>query len=318
MPRLYATLLIVAIAPGAYAQTAAEIGIPSLGLVYDSVRGAVRQVVGIPGAATAGPAVAVGFTPSAAVSNGHTLVAASAADGTVRVLQLRGRVPESRVIEGAIAGADRIVLSPSGRAALLCDSKATVVQVITGLPDLPVAGREVHVPELQNADAWKLAVSDDGSRFAIGSGASVWLVEQSGNRSSNQLQAETAVIAFRPSSLDVVALLRDGVLVRITAAGTASMGRIGGAAGLDAVGLQVSPDGDRAFAAYSQGGLAIVEAGAPETALIPCGCTPTGLTRTSRMALYRLNDFPDSPLLFWDASAPRVWFVPAGVPGEEE
>jgi hypothetical protein len=277
-------------------------------------------VVGIPGAATVGSAVAMDFTPSAMAAGAGTLLAASADDGTLRVLKVHERALESRVVEGAIAAPDRIVLSPSARAALLCDSKSAVLQVITGLPDQPAAGRELRFAELPNANAWKLAVSDDGARFAIGSGASIWLAETGGNRTASRLQTDVGMVAFRPDSAEAVALLSDGVVVRITAAGAEAVGQIAGAAGLDAVGLQVSPDGKRAFVAYAQGSLAVVEAGAPETALTNCGCKPAALIQANRTALYRLNELSDSPLLFWDVSppVPRLWFVPAGNQGEEE
>jgi hypothetical protein len=146
----------------------------------------------------------------------------------------------------------------------------------------------------------------------------VWVIERDGSRGVFGLDAAAAAVAFRPDSVQALVLVRGGRLVRITSAGLDTFAETGGAEELNAVGLQVSADGTRAFIAYEQGRLGVVDEGSAEARLTACPCTPTGLIQTSRTSVYRLNELPDSPLFLWDVAGdrPRTWFIPRTVQGE--
>lgn len=293
----------------------ATLDTPDIGIVYDPVGKTIGRIAGTLGAASVSSRLQLPFGATAAAAVGSTAVAISAEDGSVYVFSSRDS--GSRVAERTIAAIDRVVLSASGYAAVLCNSKTRVCQVLSGLPASAIAGQEIPVPEMDSVS--KLAVSDDGSAVAIGVRTSVWLIEATSTRASIPVESELAQLAFRPQSSDPYVLLRTGDVLQLTGSGTAPIAKVGGAEDLTAVGFQISTDGKQVFAAYADGTLAAIERGG--VALTNCQCIPTGLTQVARTHVYRLNEASsDAPLLLWNTSAagPRMWFVPAAGRGDQQ
>lgn len=317
MRRQYIALLIVATAPWANAENG-TVSIPALGLVVDSASGAVRAVLGTPGAADIGTPVSLDFIPAGSAAAGETLMVVSSTDGTVHTVRLRGKELDVRSVEGTVVRPERIVLSASGKSALLCHKDRRSVQVVNGLPNSPVAGAQIQLPQGGGAGPWKLALSDDGTRIAAGTETLMWLLDSKGTQVLYPLRNAVSAVSFRPDSAEAVALLSDGELVRLGAGGAEHWAMIPATTSPDVVGLQMSADGRRAFAAFANGYLAVAEAGSDEGKLKSCECAPTGLTPTTRFGLYRLNEVSHSPMLLWDVwpSVQRVWFVPNGIAGE--
>lgn len=292
----------------------AKVGPPSLGFVYDSKLSAIRPMLGFPGAAVVGAPLDAGFTVAraAAAAQQRFVLAASADDNSIRLVRIQSGGLSVRVIDGALQLPDRMVLSPSARSAILYRGSPARFQVITGLPDEPVAAPEVAVDDL--GAAVDLAVGDDGqlALLAMDSG-SVWLFDSDGGRVPVSVSAAIAAVCFRPDGRDALAAARNGELYTIQAGGATSLyGQIAGDQVADPVAVQLSRDGSRAQVAYAQGLIATFDSTAGVSKTVSCQCKPTILDPVNAAMTFRVNGVSDGPVMLFDASGadPRTWFVP--------
>jgi hypothetical protein len=316
---IYATFAATALflsCPSVTAQSSppAKVGVPSLGFVYDSGLSAIRPILGFPGAAVVGAPLDVGFAVAraAAAARQRFVLAASADDNRIRLIQIQADGLAAPTIDGALISPDRIVLSPSARAAILYSQGSARLQVITGLPDEPVVAREMAVDDL--GGAVDLAVSDDGElAFFVTDSSSVWLFDSNGGRMQISVSGAIAAVCFRPNGRDALAVARTGELYTIQDGGaTASYGKIAGDQIEDPVGVQLSRDGSRAYVAYAQGLIAAFDSAAGVSKTVSCQCRPTGLDPVNSAMTFRVNGISDGPVMLFDGSGadPRVWFVP--------
>src|SRR5688572_29621188 len=155
-----------------------KIGVPSVGWVFDRQLMALRPIKGTLGAATLGHPLDAGFPVENAVvgSQRSFALVVSAADHQVRVMLLGPGAPSVKGVEGTNVSPDRIVLSPSGTAAILQFVKSARLQIITGLPESPVVSREISTSGLGDSIA-ELAISDDGNRLLLNAGE-IWMLDQ--------------------------------------------------------------------------------------------------------------------------------------------
>jgi hypothetical protein len=114
---------------------------PVLGYAFDPTAG-LRPILGIPGAAQLGdPVLFEAALAGAVVSPRQDYAVAWVGDDRVATL-VDVRLATARELAGARNGADRIVVSPSGEAAALIDTKALRAQVFKGLPSSPELAAE--------------------------------------------------------------------------------------------------------------------------------------------------------------------------------
>lgn len=316
MRLIYLSLLVIVFClPRARAEqdSGSKLAVPSLGWVFDPRVMGVRPLMGTLGASTLGRPLDAGFPMANATISAHGfLLAVSAEDYRVRLVDLRGGTPVVRILDGVEASPDRIVLSPSGTVAMLYYAKAARLQVIVGLPDTAVMGRTHSLSSLSGA-ATELAISDDGERsLLVLSDGALWMLDEKSGSYPVPVPGANPVIAFRPGGHDALAAVRSGELYLVGSGASVSNYGSVAAEGLgDAVGAQLSRDGSHAYVAYSNGSIAEVDSTSASVRTVSCACRATGLHAVNSL-VFRLNDPSASPLLLVHVAdtGPRVWFVP--------
>jgi len=313
------SLLLPALVAGATIQG------PELGFVFDSAKGELRPILGIPGAAVLGQPLALGVDlRRVAISPLEDYVLAVAGEHNQAMVFAMGHAALTPVmVQGADRGADQIVISAGGKAAALYYKAGNRIEVVTGLPAAPKVGSELYLSAGQTLTA--LAVGDDGHTVLAGAGAKVFQVAAGGE-------------------VPVLAELGHVTAITIPAAGTALIAdsghnqihRVRGiGAGIEAdviagpkdgiatpVAVAVSHDGSKAFVANAKSGsVSIIDLKA-ETAIrsIACACKLSGLDRLAGHDTFRLTEFSSRPMWMLDAGGTetRVLFVPAELESNEK
>jgi len=322
MARTKAVLVLLAAALVPAGAENGRVAGPSLG--YSVERSGVRPVTGMPGAALRGPAIDLGGEAGAAAASNEAgyVLAAIGGEGTV-VLFTGSAAP----LPGAMSAPDRIAVSPRGRAAALYNSKRSLLQVITGLPNAPVVKPAAALP-------WKpgvLAVSDRGTVLAVADGA-LWSVGGVSAPASYDLPGRLssagasypkgpsrtvpalvqvgtfAAISFFPDRDD--AAVSDGASIWVTRG--SSITPLGEAPGA----VAVRADKEFVFAAARQSIIRFELATGIRTETA-CDFAPTALDPMGAPGVFRLNDAADAPLYLYEGNRlePRVVFVPEAPEG---
>jgi hypothetical protein len=316
-------VLAVALASVAAAQTGTALSGPTMGLVFDASQSALRPIRGIPGAATLGDAVNLGFAlASATVSPRQDYALALKADDSSLVLVRAGAEISSAAVPGARPAPALIVFSPAGTAVALYDSGAGRVQILTGLPDAAAVQSDVDISALAGPLA-ALAVDDAGTSLflAAGPAEAVSLYRIAMDGTSQFLASFRSVAALRLSGSGREALLADSaagaVYVIRELRGAGHLERI--ASGQDGLGAPIAVESDsagRIFVADQSGNVTILDRSHGSVVSLPCGCTPAGLFRLAGTAIFRLNEPSDGPMWVLDASGAeaRIVAVPPGAP----
>jgi hypothetical protein len=294
---------------------------PTMGLVFDSSQSALRPIRGIPGAATLGDPVNLGFPlAAAAVSPRQDSALALRADDSSVVLVRAGGA--SAAIPGARPAPALMVFSPAGTAAALYDSGAGRVQILTGLPDTAAVQSDLDISALAGPVA-ALAVDDAGSSLFLAAGApeTVALYRIALNGASQFLASFRSVAALGLSATGREILLADSaagaVYVMRDPRGTGRLDMV--ASGRDGLGAPIAVESDssgRIFVADRAGNLTILDRARGSVVSLPCGCAPTGLFRLSGTATFRLTEPSGAPMWVLDASSAdaRVVAIPPGAP----
>jgi hypothetical protein len=322
LPLLMAVLLAGVAAPAALAGSA--LSGPSMGLVFDSSQSALRSIRGIPGAATLGEPVNLGFRiASATVSPRQDYaLALKADDSSVVLVRAGGAEISSAAVPGARPAPALIVFSPAGAAAALYSSDSGRVQILTGLPDAATVQSDVDVSTLAGPIA-ALAVDDAGTSLLLAGGeaetVSVYRITM--DAAPQFLASFRSVAALRLSGTGRDALLADstaGAVYRIRdLPGAGNIEMI--ASERDGLGAPIAVEvdsGGRIFVADQAGNLTILDRSRGSISSLQCGCAPAGLFRLSGTATFRLTEPSDAPMWVLDASGadPRIVAIPPGAP----
>lgn len=284
-----------------------RIGPAALGYAYDPAAGAIRSVIGTPGAAILGEAYATDFAMAGAViAPLQNYAIAIGPGGNVAIL--RGLPATSSPDAIDAAAADHIVFSPSGAAALLYGSGSASMQVVTGLPDRPAVRNIAAALPGRSA----VAVRDDGA-VAAAADEGVRIFAPDANSFLLPLAGAVA-LAFEPSGSRLAAVTNSGDIYLIAGLQDGLDLRRVASAAIDGeiVGAQFASDGSGVVIAATDGAVAMVDFAAGTVRSRNCGCAPTGLDAFGRPGLFRLTGVSDRPLMIVDAAAdgPRFWFVP--------
>ena len=314
-------VMAVLLAGVAAAQTGTALSGPTMGLVFDSSQSALRPIRGIPGAATLGDPVNLGFPlASATVSPRQNYALALRADDSSVVLVRAGGA--SAAVSGARPAPALMVFSPAGTAAALYDSGAGRVQILTGLPDAAAVQNDVDISALAGPVA-ALAVDDAGASLFLAAGAAeaVSLYRITADGASQFLVSFRSVAALSLSSNGREALLADsaaGVVYAIRdLRGAGNVETI--ASGPDGLGAPIAVESDsagRVFVADQAGNLTILDRNHGSVLSLPCGCSPAGLFPLAGTATFRLTEPSGAPMWVLDASGAnaRVVAIPPVAP----
>ncbi len=292
---------------------------PISGYVFDPAARALRPVVGVPGAATIGSPIDLGFTASGVwVSPLLDSAVAAGTDGSVHFLRLNSGTLAEASFSGAATAPQSVTFSPTGSAAALFSRNRAVI--VTGLPDSPtVSGtvdlaadlaRPSRLPALHRVAT---AVSDDGAYLLRASGGSVALYGAAG---AHSVVADGTDVAFAASG-------HKAALADLAGAGVVTFDDVVSATGRkilaapdaslqSSAGLSFSADGRKLFVVNSTSRNVVsfdLASGTQES--ITCRNTPQTLVRMG--TTFRLNDLGTDPLWLLDTAPaePQVVFVPA-------
>src|SRR5262249_24065684 len=154
-----------------------------------------------PGAATLGDAVDAGSAlASALISPRQDFALGLSADNqTARIIQLRTPGAPPLTLDN-LSAPDRMLLSPSGSAALFYWQEPSRIAVLTGLPDA-LAIRELSAGGLGALSA--LAVADDGYIAAAAGSGSGWFATPDGNFVPLSVPDATVALSFGPNTHDL-------------------------------------------------------------------------------------------------------------------
>lgn len=287
---------------------------PVLGYLWDAQAGRIRPVLGVPGAATLGePLALAGTLRSAEIASGQAY--ALAVDDAERVVLVNAATGESRPLEVAAAGLDRIVFSPTGAAAAIYYKDIPRAVLLTGLPENPATSAAVDLSGLP-ALITAMAASDQDELLLVGTAGGVYLAGP--RQTSPTLVAPataTGAIAFLENSRDALIADRERNEILWIRDVTGAAERVVVASEKDGVlhPLAIAAaEGNRKAIAALPGAVAILDLNGGPPSITPCACSPSGLVRMRGNSVFRLNDGSAGPLFLAEPGGPdwRVVFVP--------
>ena len=203
----------------------AEVGGPVLGYVA-SADGALRPLLGIPGATTWGKIIAdLPHLEPVAISNRHGYAVGVAESGEIKLLSNLAATPQTAVLERFYHPVSRVVLSPAETAAALHSGDGAVA-IWSGLPQRP----HLLWSGFEPAQVLALAVADDGEVvLAVTAEQGLWTVTSQGPRFLTSVSA-SANVAFLTDSHDAV--ISDGaaneILLLRSVTGAVTVERLAG------------------------------------------------------------------------------------------
>jgi hypothetical protein len=321
--------------------------LPMLSFVVDGSL-ALRPMIGIPGAASVGSALDLGFEISQAhISSDHSYMVVTTPGndwplwmqirpGTMAIRSMESfvdvfeecrdehdipldflsrRCARTRAARNTRATVDRIALSATGSAAALLSTSTGRIYVFTNMAGSPVLARQFEAGMPGPVSA--LGISDDGATAAVGisdgnAGALFVLNAGQAPRFIASMRYPSAIQFLRNQESAVIADSADNTIYSLTGGNLISMATA--ADGISQpVGIAVSSDNRRVFIGNSESA-SVVTLGLDGSAATQthCNCTLTGLHPTNADSVFRLTDFSGRPVPLVDGNSavPRIIFVP--------
>ncbi|MGA2741654.1 MAG: hypothetical protein ABSG65_29980 [Bryobacteraceae bacterium] len=319
-------LALGALATAAWAQPATAVAGPVTGFIFDPQTGAVRPMMGIPGAAYLGQVVAAGLNTASVAPDGSAALAVQQLGRLVLFTGLRGTNPPVVLnIPGAIAAADHFAWaggsSASGTAAVY-SSRTGRAQILTNLTQSPVAAAPI---DLSGLPGRVTALAFDGQRLIVGVASNeaggIYLASASSGIQRIAHAVSPSAIDLSGSSLYFADNQAQQIWQVQSYAATPAAVLFANGSGINSpAGLQVSADGQRLYAANAGSRtLAVYDiASRSEVQSLDLGFTPTRLDLFGDSLTFLLNGAGPGPLYVVRDGAPgkaAVYFVPAG-PGK--
>jgi hypothetical protein len=175
-----------------------RISMPSLGYVFDDNSKAIRQISGVPGAASLDSAVAAGTSLDSGFVHSRARIAiANAKDGGVTLVRWTG-TPQATALGSALSRVTLVGFSRSGDSAAISDG--TTLEVWSGLTSNPAQGAAF------NPDGGVTAVAiNDSGLVAAGSGSGAVMLLGDNARALAGGGSWTG-LAFLPNGNDLLAM----------------------------------------------------------------------------------------------------------------
>jgi len=153
-----------ALAISGWAQPSAGVAGPVTGFIFRCAGGRVRPMLGIPGAAYLGQAVASGLGAASVAPDGSTALAVQPGGKLVVYYGLRNATPAAAAVAGAIAGADHFAWADNSATAAIYSSRTSQGQVVTSLAHSPAAAAAI---DLSGLPGQVTALAFDGQRLIL-------------------------------------------------------------------------------------------------------------------------------------------------------
>ncbi len=322
---------LLALTPAA-GQAAAEGSVsgPTLGYFFDQQQRSLRPVLGVPGASQIAAGLGLNVElRDAEVAPGQQYALGITADGGVVWVDLRGSVPQTRMVAVGVA-ASRVLISPQGESAAVYDRQGRRVQFLTDMLSSPAAGSTVSLSGVQGL-LTALAVSDDGRTILAATSSAnadggLYVVEAGGEVRRASTVGRVLSMNFLPGQDNaLVADYGRSEVLRIDGVSSVAVAAVI-AAGRDGVSnpVAVAAGGKLTHAVAALDGtsrVALIPLAGGSPSFVECNCRPRELSPMRGDAVFRLTSDPTQPLFVLEAGRlgpdgssldPRVSFIPAG------
>lgn len=306
-----------ALAISGWAQPSAGVAGPVTGFIF-SPSGNIGPMLGIPGAAYLGPAVATGLNAASVAPDGSAALAVQQVTQLVLYSGLRKGIPVALAVTGAIAGPDHFAWAANGASAAVYSSTAAQGQILTRLAPSPspVAAAPIDLSGLPGPVT---VLAFDGQRLIVGvSGDSggIYLAGAAAGDRRIATAANPSAIALAGGSLYFADSQSQQIFQVLNYAGTLAATVFANDSGIDSpAGLQVSADGQRLFVANAGNRKLAVYDIASRTPIqtVALNFTPTRLDLFGDSSVFLMNGSGQGPLyVVRDGGAGKaaVFFVP--------
>lgn len=301
---------------------------PVLGFVFDGQVHGIRPILGMPGASTQAEPMRLGALLSNAVissAQDYALGVMEKSNDLIQISGLTGLISRRRLVPGPRA-IDLLVLSPSATSAAIHRSVDKTVQIISGLPRRPTAGKELDISSLPDSPG-AFAVSDD-ARFVVAvvnrrDSGEIFLIDADANMRQVFRGVHLSAVAFIGASHDLVVADDVNDSVHVVRAVNSSAAAIPIARREDGVGgplaVSASPDHRHVFVLNARPtSVTDLDLTNHTAAKYICHCAPKDMMPLNGRATFIFSHPVDGPLWVFDGDAEqaRVVFVPSPRPSK--
>jgi hypothetical protein len=282
----------------------ASISQPSLGYVFDNNAKAIRQISGVPGAASLDTAVSAGTSlDSAFVQSRARLAIANAKDGGVELLQWAG-APQVIALSSALSRVTLAAFSRSGDWAAISDG--TTLELWSGLSGTPAPGATFN----PDGGITAAAVNDNGTVAAANGSGVVALMGDNGHVLASG--GNWIALAFLPNGNDLLAVdAAAQSLTLIQDVQNAAAASVVLSVSQTPVALAVSRDGSQAVLGLADN-VTVVNLSSGAATAIACGCQAVRFDLLEGNLVARIIDAQTGGQLLLDADSaqPRIASLP--------
>lgn len=314
-------IALCALSISGWAQSSAGVTGPVTGFIF-TPPGAIRPMLGIPGAAYIGREVlATGLDAAFVAPDGSAALALQQNGKLVLYSGLRKGIPTVLGVSGAIANADHVAWSPDSSGAAVYASGAAQGQILTSLAPSPAAAAPI---DLSSLSGQVTVLAFDGQRLIMGvaaaAGGGIYVASAAAGIQRIASAANPSAIALAGNSLYFADSQSQQIIQVQSYAGTPAAVVFANDPGIDSpVGLQVSADGQRLYAANAGNRkLAVYDiASRSPVQTVGLNFTPTRLDLFGDASVFLMNGGGAGPFyVARDGGAGKagVYFVP--VPGK--
>lgn len=304
-----------------WAQPSAGVAGPVTGFVFDAQAGALRPMLGIPGAAYLGNPIAVGLEAASVAPDGSAALAVQVGGKLVLYSGLRSGPLVALAVSGAIAGADQFAWAPgnigSSRAAVY-SSRTAQGQILTALAPSPLAAAPIDLSSLPGTVT---VMAFDGQHLIVGVASNdsggIYLATAASGIQRIASAANPSAIALAGTSLYFADSQSQQIFQVQSFASTPATVMFANDSGIGSpAGLQVSGDGQRLYAANT-GSRTLQVYDIPShmpVQTLSLAFTPTRLDLFGDASVFLLNGSGQGPLYVVRDGGPgkaAVYFVPS-------
>lgn len=308
-----------AFAISGWAQPSAGVAGPVTGYVFDALSGALRPMLGIPGAAYLGGLIVTGLDIASVAPDGSAALAVQQSGEPLLYTGLRGATPVAVTIAGTIAAPDHFAWSSDGGSAAIYSSHGGQGQILRGLATSPAAGPPIDLSALP---APLTVLAFDGQRLIAGvsgDAGGIYLASASSGVQRVASAASPSAIALAGGDLYFADSQSQRIFQVLSYAGTPAPAVFAGDSSVNSpAGLQVSADGQRLYVANGGNRKLVIYdiASRSPAGSIDLSFTPTRMDRFGDSSVFLLNGGGQGPLYVLRDGGPgkaAVYFVPAPV-----